>query len=320
VRIRVLCLVVLLAIPFHVQAHGYVVRAGDTLTTIAQRYKVSVNAIARLNGIANVNLVQIGRLLSIPQIARNFNYRVQWGDTLIGLGSRFGLTIGAIRALNPSLGVYPLAGEVLRLCNPCGSSPSSVSIAPSTTSSAATYAVAPGDSLISVATHFGITTGTLMAANHIADPNHIYIGQRLVVPVVGGAGYDPWAARSLITTYAHVYGMDPALPLAIGWQESGFNQTVVSSTGAIGVMQVEPYTADHIANLWGRPVHLYLLDDNVHAGVFWLSRLLTYYGGDVRLAIAAYYQGTRSISRVGFYDDTKQYLANVTSLMSTFSG
>jgi LysM repeat protein len=297
------------------------VHAGDTLTTIAQRYHVSVSILARLNNITNLNLIQIGKFLSIPQQNQTFYYRVQWGDTLIGLGARYGLSVAAIRALNPELGVYPLAGESLKLCHPCGqSSAPNSAVSTSAVSAAASYVVQAGDSLIGLAARFGITPGAFMAANRIGDPNHIYIGQRLVIPGAVGASYDPWAARALIVNYAHVYGIDPALPLAIGWQESGFNQTVVSPTGAVGVMQVEPYTADHIAVLWGRPVVLSVLDDNVHAGVFWLVRLLAYYGGDQSSAVAAYYQGTRSIAQVGLYADTKQYVADVTSLMAGFGG
>jgi soluble lytic murein transglycosylase-like protein len=132
--------------------------------------------------------------------------------------------------------------------------------------------------------------------------------------------YDPWAARSTIVSYANEYGIDPSLPLAIGWQESGFNQSLVSYTGAIGVMQVEPYTGSHIADLLGRPFNLYNLDDNVHAGVYWLSVLLNYYGGNERLAIAAYYEGTRNIALHGLYRDTVQYVNDVLALQTRFGG
>ena len=43
-------------------------------------------------------------------------------------------------------------------------------------------------------------------------------------------------------SYAQRYGLEPALPLAVAWQESGFNESLVSRTGAVGVMQVEPST------------------------------------------------------------------------------
>jgi soluble lytic murein transglycosylase-like protein len=184
-----------------------------------------------------------------------------------------------------------------------------------------------GDTLSAIAARYGVGTSALVLANHLANPNSIIVGSRLVIPQVSGTSpllatgqYNPWQARSLIVYYAHDYGVNPALALAIGWQESGFNQTLVSPTGAIGVMQVEPYTGAHIRDLWGAPVDLYSVDGNIHAGVFWLARLLSYYGGNERLAAAAYYQGTRSIASHGFFQDTIQYVNNVTALESSFGG
>jgi soluble lytic murein transglycosylase-like protein len=139
----------------------------------------------------------------------------------------------------------------------------------------------------------------------------------LAIPDSSGSGigvYDPWTARSLIVQDAAIFGMNSTLPLAVAWEESGFNQTLTSSTGAIGVMQVEPYTGTHISQLLGRHFNLYDVADNVYAGVYWLSVLLRYYGWNERLAVAAYYQGTRSLARVGMYADTRQYVANVMAL------
>jgi soluble lytic murein transglycosylase-like protein len=126
--------------------------------------------------------------------------------------------------------------------------------------------------------------------------------------------------RSMIASYASLYGVDPSLALAVAWQESGFNQNMVSATGAVGVMQVEPYTADVIARELGRPINLYSVQDNIQAGVFWLSRLVSYYGGDGGSAAAAYYQGIKSIERHGYFLDTQQYVADVQALRTRFTG
>jgi hypothetical protein len=58
----------------------------------------------------------------------------------------------------------------------------------------------------------------------------------------------------------------------------------------------------------------------VRAGVYWLSVLLRYYGGDERWAAAAYYQGTRSLATRGWFTDTHQYVADVMSLRVSFGG
>jgi soluble lytic murein transglycosylase-like protein len=121
-------------------------------------------------------------------------------------------------------------------------------------------------------------------------------------------------------TYARQDGLAPSLPLAVGWQESGFNQTLISRTGAIGVMQVEPSTGDRVARLWGRPVDLYDVEDNVRAGVYWLSYLMRTYGGDERLATAAYYQGGAALARYGMLAETVRYVDNVLALKARFGG
>lgn len=318
-RLRALLVVAVLAIPLHASAQGYVVRAGDSLSSIALRYRVSLEALARANGLTNLNLIRIGQWITIPQQTRAFYYRVHWGDTLIGIAARYQLSISTIRSMNPSLGVYPLAGQWLRLCSPCQVT-AGYTVGPASALSTSIYTVQPGDNLATVAVRFGVTVQALADVNRLSDPNHIVIGHQLTIPGRSVGAYDPWQARALIEQYARQYGLDPAIPLAVAWQESGFNQNMVSRTGAVGVMQIEPYTADHIAFLWGRPVNISSLDDNIHAGVYWLYQLLSYYGGNARLAVGAYYQGTRSVDRIGFYADTKQYVADVISLQSGFEG
>ena len=110
---RSLCLAVLFALPVPAQAAGYLVRPGDTLGAIAKGHGVSIRSLARANGISNPNLVRIGQYLVIPTRTRVFQYHVRWGDTLIGIGARYGMSVGTIRSMNPGLGTYPLAGQWL---------------------------------------------------------------------------------------------------------------------------------------------------------------------------------------------------------------
>ncbi|HEX8918086.1 MAG TPA: LysM peptidoglycan-binding domain-containing protein [Chloroflexota bacterium] len=323
--VRALCLALVLSLPIQARAAEYVVQRGDTLGIIANRFHMSVSALALANGIANINLIRLGERLLIPVPRHYFWYRVHWGDTLSGIALRHGLNVSTIRSLNPRLGVYPLAGQLLRLCGPCssGSTYSTGSYQPArsqSTASGTAYVVRPGDTLIAVASHYGVSTSALLSANRLSNPNRIVIGSRLIIPRTWAAPYDPWQARGLIATYARSYNIEPALPLAVAWQESGFNQNMISRTGAVGVMQVEPYTGSHISALLGRSFNLYNIDDNVHAGVYWLSTLVAYYGGDERMAVAAYYQGTKGIARHGLFRDTQQYVANVMSLKSSFGG
>jgi N-acetylmuramoyl-L-alanine amidase len=322
VLLRALILFVLLASPFQALASGYVVRPGDTLALIAQRFHTSMYRLARINGISNLNLVQVGRVLFIPRTTRTYYYRVRWGDTLIGVAASHRMSLATIRSLNPRLGAYLLAGQWLKLCGPCsggGGVVTSIQPAAPAVSSGSIYVVQPGDTLTAIASHFGVYISDLMTSNHLTNANYVVIGSRLVISR-RAVLYGTVGARSLIVSYAQAFGIEAAFPLAIGWQESGFNQNLVSRTGAIGVMQVEPYTGAHISYLLGRSFNLYNTDDNIHAGVYWLAHLVAYYGGNERLAAGAYYQGSRSVARHGFFRDTAQYVNNIMALRARFAG
>jgi soluble lytic murein transglycosylase-like protein len=98
--------------------------------------------------------------------------------------------------------------------------------------------------------------------------------------------------------------------------ESGWQQGVISPTGAVGLMQVEPYTGEWVSRyLAGRILNLRVAADNVLAGALLLHHLLVVHNGDVDAALAAYYQGDASIGRNGLYDDTRRYQKVVTDLM-----
>jgi len=116
-------------------------------------------------------------------------------------------------------------------------------------------------------------------------------------------------------------GVPGDLADAVAWQESGFNNALVSPTGARGVMQVEPGTWDWVnTNLAHPPLQAGSAADNVRAGSLLLGQLLRDTGGDAATAVAGYYQGLGSVRQRGMYDDTKQYVNNVLSLRQRFGG
>ena len=98
----------------------YVVRSGDTLWLLAQRYGTTVDAIKRLNGLTSDNL-SIGQVLKIPAGASTggsyFEYTVRSGDTLWLLAQRFGTTVDAIKNLNGLSSNILNIGQVLRIPN-----------------------------------------------------------------------------------------------------------------------------------------------------------------------------------------------------------
>jgi soluble lytic murein transglycosylase-like protein len=116
-------------------------------------------------------------------------------------------------------------------------------------------------------------------------------------------------------------GVDGALAAAIGWQESGFNNAMVSSANARGVMQVMPGTWDWVQrNLASRRLDPNSAVDNVHAGTLYLRQMLKETGGDPAMAAAGYYQGLGSVRKIGMLPETKQYVDNVLALRGRFGG
>jgi soluble lytic murein transglycosylase-like protein len=95
--------------------------------------------------------------------------------------------------------------------------------------------------------------------------------------------------------------------------ESGYQNHVVSPAGAVGVMQVTPDTWAFVEEvLLGEEVPG-TADGNVRVGVAFLSHLLRRFGGDESLALAAYFQGPKTVpDRI--LAETEAYVADVLAL------
>ena len=116
---------------------------------------------------------------------------------------------------------------------------------------------------------------------------------------------DHWAAR---------YGVNVHLVRGLAWMESGYNNRLVSSTGARGIMQVEPYTWRFVEKvLIGHRVR-HGRSGNIHVGVAYLRHLLDDFGGNERLALAGWYQGERAVRTRGVYRQTRRFVRDVLSL------
>ena len=125
------------------------------------------------------------------------------------------------------------------------------------------------------------------------------------------------SVRAEIDHWSAVYGVDAKLARALAWMESGFQQEVVSSVGAIGVMQLLPETWEWVDVILLGQTTPRTASGNVQAGVRYLRWQLEQFGGDVRLAFAGYYQGARAVRERGLFDDTKQYVSVILQLYGT---
>ena len=122
------------------------------------------------------------------------------------------------------------------------------------------------------------------------------------------------SVRFLLDHWAAHYGVNVHLVRGLAWMESGYNNRLVSSTGARGIMQIEPYTWRFVESvLIGHHVQ-HGPSGNIHVGVAYLRRLLADFHGNERLALAGWYQGERAVRRHGMYKETRLFVADVLAL------
>ena len=185
-----------------------------------------------------------------------------------------------------------------------------------------THIVRPGESFFSIAGLYNVSPWQLARRNAIPLTRVIVPGQRLVLPVGARrltsvfAGPDATGAdvRSALDYWSRTYSVDHRLARALAWMESGFQESVVSSVGAVGVMQLLPETWQFVDTvLIGHPTPR-TYAGNVQAGVRYLRWQLDYFGGNVRLALSGWYQGARAVRERGIFDDTKEFVRIVLAL------
>lgn len=98
--------------------------------------------------------------------------------------------------------------------------------------------------------------------------------------------------KSMLYAAAVEHGVNPNLVFALAWWESGWNQSAVSSAGAIGIMQIMPATAAAAGPLLlHRTVDVHDIDDNMALGTALIRHNLDTYHGDLVKALADYYGG-----------------------------
>ena len=200
------------------QPTAHIVQAGETLSQIAETYGLSTDELMRLNGIDNADTIYIGQKLRLtptvntgvaqtpvqttpvtttteltvsPIATLNRVYTVQAGDDISRIALQMGVDENALRAINKvdadntaTLApgqklIIPATGRELKMD---GTTPPSAGDQ---------YTVQPGDSLGVIAQDSGLSLAALLAANHITDPDTVYVGQRLVIPPRPSAAGDP---------------------------------------------------------------------------------------------------------------------------------
>jgi len=178
------------------------------------------------------------------------------------------------------------------------------------------YVVRPGDTLSAIGGCYGLPISAIAKANGLDPFGILLAGAVLQLPLEHSASGSGCAGsvRPRLDHWSLVYGVDPHLVRALAWMESGYQQELVSVAGAVGVMQVTPSTWSYVEDvLLGRPV-THDLEGNIEVGVVFLRHLLREFGDDRTLALAAYYQGERSVRERGVLPESRLYVADVLAL------
>jgi LysM repeat protein len=214
------------------------------------------------------------------------------------------------------------------------------------------HTVKAGETLDALSRRYRVPIATLAQSNAIADPDHILAGSKLTLPAPGApsmpearvttqpvAKVTPVAPatsakarpvavppsrsglRPHFAQFAKTAGVPADLAMALAWQESGWQVHKVSSTRAVGVMQLMPDTVEFASRVLLRQRQNLDPHDpvaNVRMGTRFLRYLLDRTGSDVDAALASYYQGLRSVRERGVFPETHRFVANVKALRPRF--
>ena len=166
-------------------------RSGETLSTIARRYRTSVGRIMRANNLRSSHYIVAGKRLKVPQRGYTYAKRstkratvrksnqalyhtVSRGDSLWTIARQYGTTTEAIQKLNGLQGTHLHKGQVLQISE-------GKRKAPLKTDQLKTYQVKMGDSPFKIAQLHKMSLDRLLEINRLSHRSKIYPGQQLYV-------------------------------------------------------------------------------------------------------------------------------------------
>lgn len=154
----------------------YVVKAGDSLWLIANKFDTTVEEIKRINNLTS-NVLSIGQQLFVPGISVDVPetsptiHTVQLGETLYSIANLYNTTVALLRSTNNLTSDVLSVGQRLIIPGTGGVQPETV-----------IYVVRSGDSLWSIANKFGTTVDEIKRINNLTN-TLLSIGQELKIPI-----------------------------------------------------------------------------------------------------------------------------------------
>lgn len=149
-------------------SNEYVVKKGDTLYGIANKYNVSVDNLKSYNNLSTDSL-SIGQIIKIPDNKVNSNeYVVKSGDNLYSISRKYGVSVDELMSVNNLKSTVLSVGQVLKIPN-------------SGEVTNVIYTVKKGDSLWSIAKNNKTTVDAIVKLNNLSNAN-LSIGQKLLLP------------------------------------------------------------------------------------------------------------------------------------------
>lgn len=192
-----------LSLPAHA-ANSYKVQPGDSLSTIAEKNKVSINQLVSINNLKNAHDIRVGDIILISDItARNYKVKsqlhtVQPGDSFTSIAKQYKTSVAVIAELNN----FEVTKNQLYVGDKIAVPFTSVTTPPATTKAITatnitrsgnrpslpkvtvmSYTVKKSDTLTRLAYRYNTTTSDLARINQLRPTAKLLIGQKLLVPV-----------------------------------------------------------------------------------------------------------------------------------------
>jgi LysM repeat protein len=312
--------VVLLALPTTAAASfQHVVAAGESLSSIAATDGLTVAELAAANGLPPTAELLTGAQLAIPPQGGEVPAEAAGGEPSAELSAQPSTPTASAADGDQDGDDGATASEPVPGDDEGAATTESTQVEAAATPAPVTRSVGDGDA------DSDDSVGTSEGSSGISSS--VATSQPVGAAAEGSPGSPPYptaekVSPAQVSAIAAANGVPSSLANAVADEESGFNNELVSSAAARGVMQITPGTWSWINETLAGSTPLAPASalENVRGGVLLLHALLEATGGNETLAAAGYYQGLPSVLANGMYPSTQEYVGTVQALQQRFGG